>query len=182
MKKIISSFALLFAVFAQGQSGTQASAGLTPFNTVILSGNGTTTSTSYAALTTNPLNMPIVPANSNRHGSCDIVWQVASTSTTPTFAFNLSAAATGLYLQGSFTQTTTSVDNITLPIAAITAAATPTAFTTSLPAANANTNYHTHVDFDLVNGSNAQTVSIYAKVNSGTLTVEGSFTSCAWGS
>ena len=148
-------------------------------NTAVMTGNGTVTSASFVTFTTNTLVLPTVPISTKRYGECDIVWQTSATADTPTFAFNTNNTLTGLWILGThYYQSTSAVTNL-LPPAAITTA-TSTAFTAALTAANANTSYQVHVDFSLqTNGSNTEQITVYAKINGGTLTIE-SGTSCAW--
>ena len=147
-------------------------------NTTVMAANGTTTSTSFAALTTTSLVMQAVPASTTRQGECDIIWETSATADTPTFALNTSATLTGLWIAGSQTYGSTSTVTNFLPVAVVTTA-TSTAFTAALTAAGATTFYQTHVAFTVSTNTNAQTITLYAKINAGTLTVQAG-SSCAW--
>jgi hypothetical protein len=106
------------------------------------------------------------------------VWQTSATADTPTFAFNTSATSTGFWILGSqYYGTTSAVTNL-LPPAAVTTA-TQTAFTAALTAAAATTSYQVHVEFAVQTNTNPQQITVYAKINGGTLTVEPG-TSCGW--
>jgi len=145
-----------------------------------MTGAGTVTSASFGTFTTNTLVLPIVPPSTTRKGYCDIVWQTSATADTPTFAFNTSATSTGFWILGSqYYGTTSAVTNINLlPPAAVTTA-TQTAFTAALTAAAATTSYQVHVEFAVQTNTNPQQITVYAKINGGTLTVEPG-TSCGW--
>jgi len=141
-------------------------------NSITMTGAGTVTSSSFVTFTTNTLVLPTVPISTTRRGYCDIVWQTSATADTPTFAFNTNNALTGLWIQGAHYYSSTSATTNLLPPAVITTA-TQTAFTAALTAANANISYQVHVDFSLqTNGSNTEQITVYAKINGGTLTIE----------
>jgi len=106
------------------------------------------------------------------------VWETSATADTPTFAFNTSSTLTGLWILGShYYQSTSAVTNL-LPIGVVTTA-TQTAFTAALTAANATTFYEVRVDFALQTNANPQQLTVYAKINGGTLTVQAG-SSCSW--
>ena len=174
--------ALTSLIFSAGlllaQTGTPSSAPVTAYNTTVMTGAGTVTSASFGTFTTNTLVLPIVPPSTTRKGYCDIVWQTSATADTPTFAFNTSATSTGFWILGSqYYGTTSAVTNL-LPPAAMTTA-TQTAFTAALTAAAATTSYQVHVEFAVQTNTNPQQITVYAKINGGTLTVEPG-TSCGW--
>lgn len=169
---------LLGGVAAAPQTGTPNGSALTAYNSVTMTGNGTVTSSSFVTFTTNTLVLPIVPPSTTRRGFCDIVWQTSALIDTPTFALNTNATSTGLWILGSQTYPTTATITNLLPIAAV-STATQTAFTAALTAGVINTSYQTHVTFTLQTNTNPQQITVYAKINGGTLTVEAG-SGCSW--
>jgi hypothetical protein len=140
-------------------------------NTATLAGLGTVTSTSFVTFTTNTLVLPTVPISTRRRGYCDIIFQVAATSTTPTFAFNTNNTLTDFTVLGSQYNQSTSVVTNFLPTTGITVA-TQIPFTAALTVPASTSYRQVHADFIVTtNGTNTEQVTIYAKVNSGTLTV-----------
>jgi hypothetical protein len=179
MRKLSALTSLILAAgLIHAQTGTQSAAPITAYNTVVMTGAGTVTSTSYVTFTTNTLVLPIVPPSTTRRGYCDISWQTSATADTPTFAFNTNNTLTGLWILGShYYQSTSAVTNF-LPPAVVTTA-TQTAFTAALTAAAATTSYQVHVDFSVQTNTNPQQITVYAKINAGTLTVEPG-SGCSW--
>ena len=169
---------ILAAGILCAQSGTPSAAPVTAYNTVVMTAAGTVTSTSFVAFTTNTLVLPIIPPSTTRKGYCDIIWQTSATADTPTFAFNTNNTLTGLWILGSHYYGTTSAVTNMLPPAVVTTA-TQTAFTAALTAAAATTSYQVHVEFSVQTNASPQQISVYAKINGGTLTVEPG-TSCSW--
>ncbi len=161
------------------QTGTPSARPTTAFNTTVMTAAGTVTSTSFVTFTTNTLALPVIPPSTTRKGECDLIFLVSSTSVTPTFALNTNATSTGLWVLGSqFRNATTTDVNFLPPTAAVTTA-TQTAFTAALTMPSAASWFQVHVDFALQTNTNPQQVTVYAKVNSGTLTVEPG-SSCSW--
>jgi hypothetical protein len=147
-------------------------------NSATMAANGTVTSSSFVTFTTTTLVMPQIPASTVRRGSCDLIWETSATADTPTFALTTSATSTGFWILGSqYSSSTSAVVNF-LPIAVVTSA-TDTAVTAAQTAANANTFYHTHVDFVLSTNANPQTITVKGKINGGTLTIQAG-SGCTW--
>ena len=178
MRKLSALTSLLLASGLLAQTGTPRNLPTIAANTTVMTGNGTVASSSFVTFTTNTLVLPIVPPSTTRYGYCDIIWQTSALVDTPTFAFNTSATSTGFWILGSQTYpTTTTITNL-LPIAVVTTA-TQTAFTAALTAGVINTSYQTHVAFSLSTNTNPQQITVYAKINGGTLTVEAG-SGCSW--
>jgi hypothetical protein len=149
-------------------------------NTTVLTANGTTTSATFAAFTTNSLVLPVIPATQKRYGHCDLMWQASSTSDAIELGLNTSATSTGFQILESLTYMTTGTPIFLLPPAAATTATT-TAVTASTTPAGTGTSYLTHVTFSLQSNTNPQTITVEGQIASGgTLTlVAGS--ACGWG-
>jgi hypothetical protein len=174
---------LLLAAIAHAQAGTMTPAGLLQIQggaTTVMTGAGTVTSSSFVTFTTNTLMKPTLPANTARKGTCDLIWQgSATTGVTPTFALNTSATLTSLQIMGSTNHSSTSAVVNFLPPTTPTTTATQTAFTTTLAVASSSAWYHLHVDFAVLTNANPQTITVYGKVASGTLTVQAG-SACSW--
>ena len=140
-------------------------------NSATLAGSGTVTSTSFVTFTTNTLVLPTVPINTKRRGFCNIIFQVSATTVTPTFAFNTNNTLTDFTVLGSqYYQSTSAVTNF-LPTTGV-GSATQIPFTAALTVPASTSYRQLHADFIVTtNGTNTEIVTIYAKVNSGTLTV-----------
>ena len=163
---------LLLSVGLLAQTGTPNNEPTTPVKTVVMTANGTVTSTSFVTFTTTTLPLPLIPPSTARKGNCDIIFQTSANTVTPTFAFNTNNSLTGLTILGShYYQSTSAVTNF-LPPANITTA-TSSAFTAALTVVAGSTTYQVHVDFVVFTNTNPQQITVYAKVNSGTLTIVG---------
>ena len=170
---------LLFSASLLAQSGTPNGMPLTAVGSSTMTANGTVTSSSFVTFTTTTLALPLVPPGTTRIGSCDLIWETSATADTPTFALNTGSALTGLWIIGSKYDSSTSASVNFLPIAVVTSA-TSTAVSAALTAANATTFYHFHTDFTIqTNGTNTELITVFAKINGGTLTVQAG-SSCVW--
>lgn len=160
------------------QTGTPSGAPILAFNSAVLTGNGTTTSASFVALTTNSLVMPTLPPNTTRIGRCVLVWETSATADNPTFALNTNNALTGLWiLGGHYYQSTTAITNF-LPVA-VTTTAKSTAVSAALTAAASSTFYTYIVDFSVQTGATTETITLFAEISGGTLTVQAG-SACGW--
>jgi hypothetical protein len=143
-------------------------------STSFLTSPASTTSTS---LTTTGLQFPVIPASTNGHGRCTIIWEGASTSATAEFGITNSNTATAMYatswsvINGSQTSATTGD---------ITTAATTNVTGTITPAAT-NTPYAVTMDVTIETGSSANTLTIYYKTSSAShsVTIEPASV-CGW--
>lgn len=147
-------------------------------NSKTMTGAGTVTSTSFVTFTTNTLVLPVVPANTTRRGTCALSFQGSTSAVTPSFGINTSATLTGLYVMGVHYYFSTSAIANALPIAPVTTATT-TALVNNLVLAAGTTSYELTFEFTVSANANAQTITIFGKTNSGTVTVDAG-SGCSW--
>jgi hypothetical protein len=147
-----------------------------------VSPNGVNVTSAYSNATTSytaVLAMASVPAGATVRGRCMFIWEDSGTSGTVTFAAGASATPTGLYVLNT-ASTGTSGATTTETYTAITSTTQTTISGALMPTA-ATTGYKNEIDFLLVNGSSANTVTFYAKSSSTSYTVyvqPGSY--CTW--
>lgn len=138
----------------------------------VTSGTITNATTTYKST---GLSLPL-PANTTGVGRCVLVWSSSSTSGTPTFAAQYSAAPTSSSFQSVTLSTAYSGTNTTL------ASTTQTAITAALTPTAATTNYRTEADFEVINGTTATVLTFYFVSNSTsfTITFNTANSFCAW--
>ena len=160
------------SILAMNSSGQVATDSGSPCSPVILTTAYTNATTGYTAI----MALPAVQGSTTVRGECTLVWEDSSTSGTPTFAVQLSAAPTdlwvtavpsaGAYVAPTFTTITTT---------------TQTAVTGALTTTAATTPYRLSLNFALQNATAATTLTVYAESNNASYTVTvlaGS--SCQW--
>lgn len=159
----------ILAMNSSGQVATDSGVPCAPTFLTTSYTNATTAFTSVMAL-------PVVQGALTLKGSCDIIWESSSTSGTPTFAMQLSAAPTDLWVVSSVSSGTA-----TVPTYTTITTTTQTAVTGALTTAAATTPYRLTLSFTLVNPTSANTLTLYAESNNASFTttvLPGS--SCQW--
>jgi len=146
---------------------------------VALSGQSAFRTTAYTNATTSytsVLALPSAAASTTLRGQCDVIWEDSSTSGTPTFAMQLSATPTDLWVIANYQN-----GAYVVPTYTTIANTTQTAITGALVTTTATTNYLVHISFTLQNSTTANTLTLYAKsdATSHTVTVQPG-TSCGW--
>lgn len=160
------------SILAMNSSGQVATDSGVPCTPTFLTTTYTNATTAYTAV----MAMPVVQGAVTLKGSCDIVWESSSTSGTPTFAVQLTAAPTDLWV----TATVASGASPAPTFSTITTT-TQTAVTGALVTTAATTPYKLSLSFVLVNPTSANTLTIYAESNNASFTTSvlaGS--SCQW--
>lgn len=160
----------ILAMNSSGQVGTDSG---TPCTPTVLTTAYTNATTAYTAI----MAMPTVQPSVTVRGECSLIWQSSSTSGTPTFAVQLSAAPTDLwafatYSGGAFVAPTYTTITTT----------TQTPVTPALTTTAANTAYRATISFALqTSATAANTLTVYAESNNAsyTITVEPG-SSCLW--
>jgi hypothetical protein len=114
--------------------------------------NATTTNTAILAL-------PTAAANATLRGQCKFIWEVNSTSDSMVLSVGASATPTGLYLMNT---ASTGTNGATTTESYMTITSTTTTAITGLVPTSASIAYLDVVDFVLVNGSSANTITFYA--------------------
>jgi hypothetical protein len=160
------------SILAMNSSGQTATDSEVPCTPTFLTTTYTNATTAYTAV----MALPVVQGSTTLKGTCDVVWESSSTSGTPTFAVQLSAAPTDLWV-------TASVSSGASPVPVYTAitTTTQTAVTGALVTTAATTPYKLSLSFVLQNATSANTLTVYAESNNASYTTSvlaGS--SCQW--
>jgi hypothetical protein len=146
-------------------------------NTTVLTSNKTTTSASLASLT---LALPAVPVNTNRYGTCNLVWEASATDNV-VFGLNTSAAPTSFQLLWSTKYLATGTNASGFPIPAAVTTAVTTTVTASIAPTNSNTLYPVQLAFSLQTGAtNPVTITVYGDITSGATLTLLAGSSCGW--
>lgn len=159
----------ILALNSSGQTGTDSGV---PCAASVLLTNYTNATTAYTAV----MALPVVQGNVTLTGECSFVWESSNTSGTVTFAAQLSGAPTNLWVTANASGGAYAAPTYT----AITTT-TQTAITGALATTAATTPYTANFKFSLVNGTGANTLTIYAESNNASFTatvLAGS--SCKW--
>lgn len=143
----------ILAMNSSGQTGTDSAVPCTP---AVLTTAYTNATTAYTAV----LSLPVTQGNTTVTGECKLYWESSNTAGTVTFAAQLSAAPTDLWMVA----TTNSGATLT-PAYTVITTTTQTAVTTVLATAAATTPYQTTLNFVLANAAAANTLTIYAESN-----------------
>lgn len=160
------------SIMAMNSSGQVATDSGTPCTPTFLTTTYTNATTAFTAV----MAMSPVQGALTLRGSCDIIWESSSTSGTPTFAMQLSAAPTDLWVISSI-----SSGAATVPTYATITTTTQTAVTGALVTTAATTPYRLTLSFVLANPTVANTLTLYAESNNASFTTSvlpGS--SCQW--
>lgn len=160
------------SILAMNSSGQVATDSGTPCAPTFLTTSYTNATTAFTSV----MALPVVQGALTLKGSCDIIWESSSTSGTPTFAMQLSAAPTDLWVVSSVSSGTA-----TVPTYTTITTTTQTAVTGALTTAVATTPYRLTLSFTLVNPTSANTLTLYAESNNASFTttvLPGS--SCQW--
>jgi len=161
----------ILAMNSSGQVATDAGMSCTANALSVAYTNATTGYTAILALPAIAAGAPAV------HGECTLIWEESNTAATPTFAVQLSAAPTDLWVLA-----TNTAGAYTAPTYTTITGTTQTAVTGALTTTTANAPYKLQLSFTLDTTSTAPaTMTVYAENNSAsyTLTVEpGSV--CQW--
>jgi hypothetical protein len=160
------------SILAMNSSGQSATDSGTPCTPVVLTTAYTNATTAYTSI----MAMPTVQGSTTLRGECSLVWESSSTSGTPTFAVQLSAAPTDLWVTSNSIAGT-----YVAPTYYTITGTTQTAVTGALTTTTANAPYKLSLSFALQNSTSANTLTVYAESNNAsyTITVEpGSY--CSW--
>ncbi len=143
-----------------------------PCTPVVLTTNYTNATTGYTAVAA----LPTIQGPLTLSGECSLVWESSSTSGTPTFAVQASAAPTDLWVTA-----VASGGAYTIPTYTTITSTTQTAITGALTTTAATTPYRLTLNFSVVNPAGANTITVYAESNNASYTttvLAGS--SCQW--
>lgn len=160
------------SIFAMNSSGQSATDSGTPCTPVVLTTNYTNATTGYTAVAA----LPTIQGPLTLRGECSLVWESSSTSGTPTFAVQASAAPTDLWVTA-----VASGGAYTIPTYTTITSTTQTAVTGALTTTAATTPYRLTLNFSVVNPAGANTITVYAESNNASYTttvLAGS--SCQW--
>ncbi len=160
------------SILAMNSSGQSATDSGTPCTPVVLTTNYTNATTGYTAVAA----LPTIQGPLTLRGECSLVWESSSTSGTPTFAVQASAAPTDLWVTA-----VASGGAYTIPTYTTITSATQTAVTGALTTTAATTPYRLTLNFSVVNPAGANTITVYAESNNASYTttvLAGS--SCQW--
>lgn len=160
------------SIFAMNSSGQSATDSGTPCTPVVLTTNYTNATTGYTAVAA----LPTIQGPLTLRGECSLVWESSSTSGTPTFAVQASAAPTDLWVTA-----VASGGTYTIPTYTTITSTTQTAVTGALTTTAATTPYRLTLNFAVVNPAGANTITVYAESNNASYTttvLAGS--SCQW--
>ncbi len=160
------------SIFAMNSSGQSATDSGTPCTPVVLTTNYTNATTGYTAVAA----LPTIQGPLTLRGECSLVWESSSTSGTPTFAVQASAAPTDLWVTA-----VASGGAYTIPTYTTITSTTQTAVTGALTTTAATTPYRLTLNFAVVNPAGANTITVYAESNNASYTttvLAGS--SCQW--
>ncbi len=160
------------SIFAMNSSGQSATDSGTPCTPVVLTTNYTNATTGYTAVAA----LPTIQGPLTLRGECSLVWESSSTSGTPTFAVQASAAPTDLWVTA-----VASGGAYTIPTYTTITSTTQTAVTGALTTTAATTPYRLTLNFAVVTPAGANTITVYAESNNASYTttvLAGS--SCQW--
>ncbi len=160
------------SIFAMNSSGQSATDSGTPCTPVVLTTNYTNATTGYTAVAA----LPTIQGPLTLSGECSFTWESSSTSGTPTFAVQASAAPTDLWVTA-----VASGGVYTIPTYTTITSTTQTAITGALTTTAATTPYRLTLNFSVVNPAGANTITVYAESNNASYTttvLAGS--SCQW--
>lgn len=159
----------ILAMNSSGQTGTDSGVPCTP---TFLTTTYTNATTAYTAV----MALPVVQGALTLKGSCDLIWESSNTSGTPTFAVQLSAAPTDLWVTSTVSSGAT-----TTPSYTTITTTTQTAVTGALTTTVASTPYKLTLSFVLQNATAANTLTVYAESNNASYTTSVlSGSSCQW--
>ena len=160
------------SIWAMNSSGQYATDSGTPCTPVVLLTNYTNATTGYTSV----MALPTVQGPLVLRGECTLVWESSSSSGTPTFAVQASAAPTDLWVTAVATGGAYAV-----PVYTTITSTTQTAITGALTTATGATPYRLSINFALQNPAGANTITVYAESNNASYTttvLAGS--SCQW--
>lgn len=161
------------SILAMNSSGQTATDSSVPCSPAYLAAAYTNATTAYTAV----MSLPTLQGGVVAHGECTLTWADNNTTGTATFAAQLSAAPTDLWV------TAVPTDGVFVaPTYTAITTTTQTAVTGALVTTTANANYRVRLSFVLSTTATApSTLTIYAESNSASYTVTvqpGS--SCEW--